>query len=126
MASIGQTRLPKQEDDTRIVGGFDVKPPHSQPWMAALVRNRGCGWTAENECYGCGATLISRGHVLTAAHCERGQYQFAVIGDHDKSRNDGEIYVKVTRFILHPKAKRRHGEIYDLSLVHLLKNRHVI
>ncbi|KAK9505043.1 hypothetical protein O3M35_009193 [Rhynocoris fuscipes] len=51
--------LPK---DNRIVGGHPTEVP---PWFAALIRSD----EITNAEVSCGSTLITRRHLLTAAHC---------------------------------------------------------
>jgi secreted trypsin-like serine protease len=46
----------------RIVGG-NITTPNEFPWVVALQRR--------SKFY-CGATLITRQHLLTAAHCMEG------------------------------------------------------
>ena len=46
----------------RVVGGFDSS---ARPWYAMLMYQDTAGW----KFAGCGATLISNCHVVTAAHC---------------------------------------------------------
>ncbi|XP_045110865.1 trypsin-1-like, partial [Portunus trituberculatus] len=50
------------ENGVRIVGGFEVSPKNKYPWMVGL-RITG------DIVYGCGGSIITDRHVLTAAHC---------------------------------------------------------
>ena len=47
---------------SRIMGGQDAVP-HSYPWMVSITKR------SMNYMHVCGGTLITRRHVLTAAHC---------------------------------------------------------
>lgn len=47
---------------SRIMGGQDAVP-HSYPWMVSLAKR------SMNNLHLCGGVLITRRHVLTAAHC---------------------------------------------------------
>ena len=49
-----------------FLGGSDVTPPHSQPWMVALIYNAQGTFLQRQFC---GGTLINDSIVLTAAHC---------------------------------------------------------
>lgn len=47
---------------SRIMGGQDAVP-HSYPWMVSLAKR------SMNNLHLCGGALITRRHILTAAHC---------------------------------------------------------
>ena len=47
---------------SRIMGGQDAAP-HSYPWMVSLAKR------SMNNLHLCGGVLVTRRHVITAAHC---------------------------------------------------------
>ena len=135
----------------RIVSGKDVegtkengKIVHGHPWMARLSK------TIQAKSTYCGGTIISKRHILTAAHCmvickrrkkctpgyvsckiggivckHRG-LEWAVLGDHDRRTwNEGEIYAKIKYFTVHPKMNQPlapDGSFeYDFAVVGLRK-----
>ncbi|XP_027716765.1 kallikrein-11 isoform X1 [Vombatus ursinus] len=63
--------------ETRIIKGYEC-PAHSQPWQAALF---------QKSRLHCGATLIHRQWLLTAAHCKKPQY-WVYLGAHNLQRPD--------------------------------------
>lgn len=50
----------------RLVGGCDVRPPHSWPWAVQLRLLDADANTFNHEC---GAALLSESYALTASHC---------------------------------------------------------
>ena len=116
----------------RIVGGKNVIP-HSQPWMVTLSAAKyNPASDSKQGSYGCGGTLISRRHILSAAHCakrcekdsskcEDKAVNWATLGDHDKRKIDGELYVPIIKpYHVHPKAKQPHKPlgafVYDYAI----------
>ena len=90
----------------RIVGGEPVEP-HSIPWQVRLGQT----------CPSCGGTLISRRHILTAAHCETMIGTNVWVGQHSVEPNDGKPY-KVCNVSDHPGWSWHDGN-YDFSILHL-------
>nr|ATU82461.1 venom S1 protease with CUB domain 8 [Lethocerus distinctifemur] len=85
---------------TRIVGGVETRV-NEFPMMVGLVSSR-LGRV------GCGGTLVTPRHVLTAAHCLRAsapEETGILIGDHDTSTGadtQATRLIRVTRFLIHP------------------------
>ena len=85
-----------------IIGGKEVIP-NQYPWVLSLLVN------SEKGSNSCGASLISKKHALTAAHCvspsERGFIKNMEItaGEHSLEQNENsEKKIKVCKFQIHP------------------------
>ncbi|KAF4524045.1 hypothetical protein B566_EDAN018121 [Ephemera danica] len=80
----------------RIVGG-NVTKPNEFPWVVALQRR--------NKFY-CGATLISKRHLITAAHCMQGfniKEITAYLGVHSRSRLQNAVSAGIKSVKIYPK-----------------------
>lgn len=103
-----------------VVGGF-ISKPNSWPWMTAIFKKSSTGTTSR---FLCGASLISRRYVISAAHCfdsEQGNLnpsKFSVsVGAHNT--RDGTEY-PLESIKIHPKYQQR--QYYnDLSILKTTK-----
>ena len=94
------------------------------PWLVALFR-------AETNKFFCGATLISKQHILTAAHCMQGKYQrektgpneiVAYLGRHSLSKpfERGSQIGYPSRILIHPEWNTESVRYdADISLIFL-------
>uniref|UniRef100_A0A3B3C1K1 Transmembrane serine protease 15 n=1 Tax=Oryzias melastigma TaxID=30732 RepID=A0A3B3C1K1_ORYME len=98
----------------QVVGGANAEKG-AWPWMVSLH------WRGRHAC---GASLISRDWLLTAAHCvyknTHLQYWSAVLGLHAQSAmNSQEVQIRqVDRIIINKKYDRRTKEA-DIAMMHL-------
>mmetsp|Transcript_397 Transcript_397/g.589 ORF Transcript_397/g.589 Transcript_397/m.589 type:complete len:439 (-) Transcript_397:345-1661(-) len=85
-------RAREKDDDTdRIINGVEAEEDRYS-YMVSLKDNQG---------HFCGASLIAKDIVLSAAHCAGGGYD-AIIGRHKHNDNDGDK-VRVSKEFIHPK-----------------------
>jgi len=87
------------------------------PWVAALIYTRG-----QLALPLCGATLISRSHLLTAAHCTANLGGFrlarAKLGQTDLSDKSG-VQVGIRRVLRHPQFQQDPLAVFDIAIVQL-------
>ncbi|KAH1021480.1 hypothetical protein HUJ04_010987 [Dendroctonus ponderosae] len=72
-----------------VVVGGNVTNSHEFPWLAGL---------SHGGEFHCGAALISRKHVITAAHCVNGfdkRDLMVTLGDHDRDSRDRFNHIEV-------------------------------
>merc|ERR1719221_808353 len=76
----------KNKRAPRIINGNAV-PSNSYPFAVSIQDRMG---------HFCGGALISRDVVLSAAHCQGGEYG-VVVGRHDLRKRDGQVRVQRNR-----------------------------
>lgn len=99
----------------KVISGSQAKRGH-HPWQAT-VRVKAQGKTT----HWCGAVIISRYHLLTAAHClvgfPKGSYVVRM-GDHNMDVNeDSEVEIFIEDFYIHEEFRKGQHMNNDLAVV---------
>nr|AGI16777.1 Cul o 4 allergen [Culicoides obsoletus] len=100
---------------TKIIGGAPAFS-HQFPWQASITVTACSG----DWCSLCGGSLISRKHVLTAAHCTKGLSSFT-IGLGSNTRNRPAVTVVAKSKTEHPKYNPE-SLANDVSIITLSLN----
>lgn len=91
--------------------------PHSQPWLVSFAK------VYDTQKQTCAGALISSLHVLCTQHCNKKvNYSFAILGEHDKTKQDGEVKYRIKTWWQHPKYKSFGADgptIHDLAIAEL-------
>ena len=101
----------------RIVGGVPAKLGQ-WPWMALIGYRDATGEVG----FKCGGSIITKRHILTAAHCIRNDLALVRLGEHD-TETDTEtthIEINVVSMVKHPKYDKKdgHSDVAILTLEH--------
>ncbi|CRL00605.1 CLUMA_CG013865, isoform A [Clunio marinus] len=97
----------------RVVGGVPAKKGE-WPWMALVGYTSSIGEVS----FKCGGSIITKRHILTAAHCIRKDLTTVRLGEHDLS-TDSEaehVDIPVTNIIQYPKYEKKYGH-GDLAIL---------
>lgn len=94
-----------------VVGGKEA--PVGKYGYTAGIRS-----SADGQSF-CGGTLISKTHVITAAHCVEGGIKYVSVGTHYNNGSiDGE-QIKVANVTSHPKFNSPMALAHDIAIVTL-------
>lgn len=122
----GRIKVAEDEDSAESIGQFRVisgsrtKRGH-HPWQAT-IRARGRNGRSTHWC---GAVILSKTHILTAAHClvgfAKGAYYVRAGDHHSEIREDSEIEVFIEDWYIHKGFREGQQMNNDIALI-LLKN----
>jgi secreted trypsin-like serine protease len=111
----------KPDTSTNIIGGKDAVP-YSWPWQVSIYRKRNATYFSHT----CGATVISKQWIMSAAHCFAGEeinenYLLKLgVYNQEKDNEQGEQILKIVEIHVHPSYNQfQKGN--DMSLLKLEK-----
>lgn len=104
---------------SKIIGGSDVNIPNKYPWFTLLMQQDVT--TGEFHSHGCGATLVTKEFVLTAAHCVNARTPSHVrIGALTRQEgNGGQMLemIKIHEAFIHPAFNEASSKQHDIALI---------
>ncbi|XP_058448816.1 uncharacterized protein LOC131428788 [Malaya genurostris] len=102
-------------EHTRVVGGVPAAL-NGWPWMALIGYKNTLGEVS----FKCGGSLITKRHVLTAAHCIRKDLSSVRLGEHDTSTDTetNHIDIPVVKIETYPQYDKKDGHS-DLAVLYL-------
>lgn len=102
----------------RIVGGVPAKLGQ-WPWMTLIGYRDASGEVG----FKCGGSIITKRHILTAAHCIRSDLALVRLGEHDTDTDTEtqHIEINVVSMVKHPKYDKKDGHS-DLAILTLEKD----
>uniref|UniRef100_A0A182QVG8 CLIP domain-containing serine protease n=1 Tax=Anopheles farauti TaxID=69004 RepID=A0A182QVG8_9DIPT len=102
-------------EHNRVVGGVPAEL-HGWPWMALVGYKNALGEVS----FKCGGSLITKRHVLSAAHCIRRDLSSVRLGEHDTSTDaeSNHVDVPIVRYETHPSYDKKDGHT-DLAVLYM-------
>uniref|UniRef100_A0AB38ZEE5 Venom S1 protease with CUB domain 8 n=1 Tax=Ectomocoris sp. TaxID=3104572 RepID=A0AB38ZEE5_9HEMI len=96
---------------SRILHGTDVAP-HEFPWMAGLMSDPRALYTF------CGGTIITKHHVISAAHCTfKYTPSHVVVGMINLAKSEGGQIVPVEKIVNHGYIPNSHPSTKDITIL---------
>lgn len=118
-AKLATSGCGRRSSKARIIGGSEVIA-NSIPWQVGIYFKGG-------EKIGCGGTLLSDKHVLSAGHCFvnprlKASDVVVVVAEHDQTDDSDGTRHKISKYTNHPNFKYlATGFLYDFSMLHLIE-----
>lgn len=102
----------------RVVGGVPAKLGQ-WPWMTLIGYRDASGELG----FKCGGSIITKRHILTAAHCIRSDLALVRLGEHDTDTDTEtrHIEINVVNMVKHPRYDKKDGHS-DLAILTLEKD----
>lgn len=124
-ATCGQIRVSddganQEPGEFRVISGTRTKRGY-HPWQATI---RAKGRNGKSS-HWCGAVVISKSHILTAAHCligfPKGAYLIRLGDHHSEIAEDSEVEVFIENWIIHEDFRKGQHMNNDIAVI-LLKS----